>query len=761
MQTTQFQINNFKTSYLNQTNDYIISKSLNSDLPLSPRSFPTRQEEIKTTQNNIIINNNNNNMENIISLSSSSSSSSIFSNNNQNENNLIDNNQDQSHSNSRPSTPPTPCSSIIGGKNSQYNRNIINYESLLQNLPNCSDYLQLIEPNPVSPPTYETLPPGGCPKYPINFPISTFDQQYYDISSQLSTISSFDISSTPTNEKPPTYSPAIYKIGIVARKVEWNNPFELSSNRSWRYFIAELNSTQLNLYNIPTQYETQIFAFNSKTIIPNGYKYEKSNNSIFTNINDHQFYDYVKKLGLLDDNSYNSKKKGLVRSYSLQHMRLGLATDYKKKVNVLRLRIENEQILLNFGSIQDLIDWNLSLNVGKDVSIDISERELPRYRTVPRRRRRRERVAGNTTNANNTTTSNGLQLMNNRIRSSSDPNKLKGSLSKLKLKLIKSRHRNSRTQSFGRNTQNNNINTFTPLAVNRSRSESDLYNPLEISVPSTNNNHQQRNQPTFFINNGLDYDGQGDDDEDDDEYDEEFNEVLRRSRNETSGSTTNTNNNDNNNNDNNDDQEDIQNMSDLPHSDDEDDEEEEEEDQEEYEDTDEFFNEQQQQPTTTRQQRSSTISSSNHHNNLSFSYEPDFKWNPPLDKPHNKRKYYKNCLRCIKPLTMEDSWCSKPLVKPTTLSPLEMAYLRIVKYAGPTGELLSTSSSSSSLYSLGKKNNGSIFKDSTNTGYVSNNNNNGGRSMLILPDVALTRLPNHFLKEFLVGSHGLIPREII
>ncbi|KAI5964349.1 uncharacterized protein KGF55_002291 [Candida pseudojiufengensis] len=717
----------------------------------------------------------------ISSSSSSSSSSSVISS--------ADNENNHTSNSSRPSTPPTPCSSISESPKTsnifKSNSPLYNYDDLLQSLPNCQDYLQLIEPNPVLPPSYDTLPPGGCPKFPINFPISSYDQQYYDsyiASSSITTDKSFQI----LNQEilPPSYSPAIYKIGIVARKLEWNNPFELSSNRSWKYFIAELNSTQLNLYNLPTQYETQIFAFNPKNKINNGYKIESTNNSIFTDYSDHQFYDYVKKLGLLDDSSYNNKKKGLVRSYSLQHTKLGLATDYKKKVNVLRLRIENEQILLNFGSIQDLIDWNLALNVGKDVSLDINERELPKYRTVPRRRRRNRNRNNSNGNSNrlrdfNSSSNNNLNNSNNRSRSLSDPNKIKGSLSKLKLKLIKSRSKNSKIQSFGKgiNQKQNNVGFDTPLAVNRSRSENDLYNPIENSSSSYHNFQQSQrngnhNQPQFFINSDHhrqhededDY-NVDDDDDDDDEYDDEFNEVLRRSRIETSihdhlqiqnQNTPNIV----------DDQEDIQNMSDLPHSDDEDDEDEEdvdevideneeEEEDEEYEDTDEYFTpppsesqsqSQQQQNQKQKRQRSS--------NPKNFNNDLDYKWNPPLDKPQTKKKYYKICLRCIKPLTMEDSWCSKILVKPTSLSPLEITFLRIIKYSGPNGELLSSASSSSSLYSLGKKNNGSLFKDSNNI-YGNSNKN------IILPDVALTRLPNHFLKEFLVGSHGLIPREII
>ncbi|KAI3404159.2 hypothetical protein KGF56_003059 [Candida oxycetoniae] len=658
----------------------------------------------------------------------------------------------------------------------------------------CQDYLQLIEPNPVCPPSYDTLPPGGCPKFPIVQTITTFDSMTVpsiNLSSAagcLTTAAAAATAAAPPARSanmmiskpalpfepsplPPTYSPSIYKIGVIARKLEWISPYELSPNRSWKYLIIELNSTQLNFYTIPSHLEPEILGFQAS---PNNIAIKDLNNhSSFTTPYDHQFHNFVKKLGLLETNTnHNNKKRPLIRSYSLQHAKIGLASDYKKKFNVLRLRIENEQILLNFATIQDLIDWNLSINIGKDVAIDINERELPRYRTVPRRRRRRRN--GRTGSSSNYDDFPESTHRASRLRAASDPSKIKGRFSRLKSKLSSTRLRSSSNASDTKSKRlDTSISTLAPqlnsLSAYSSHSEFNL-TQLEIDQAlsgssqnllkpihrggsktrirtrtraetgaeagtRTRTRTKAKARAQIFTNDGEDYEGGEEEDEDYD--DEELNEALRRSRIETSMSLHN-----------NDDEEDIQNMSDLPHSDEEDEEDEEEDDEDE---DDEREDDEVDDEEVTNRFASINLSSSN----SSFSHQPrnpsyssyrDFKWNPKSDKVQSKRKYYRNCLRCIKPLTMEDTWVNKSLVKPTTLSPLNMAYLRIVKYGALDNSLTSNSLSSCSLVSMNKRNGGNLFKEG---------------SGVMLPDTALSRIPNHFVKEYFVGTHGLVPREIM
>ncbi|KAL6451670.1 hypothetical protein SBY92_002976 [Candida maltosa Xu316] len=393
------------------------------------------------------------------------------------------------NSSERSATPPSPCPSTCNNNNYNYYNKSLSYFS--------NDYLNFIEPHPVSPPTYDTLPPGGCPKFPVSAaPIFSFSSENNNNNISLS---------------PPAYKPAIYKIGVVARKVEWINNQELSPNRSWKYYIIELNSTQLNFYQIPSRYETQVVNYRPKLLqreLP-----VKHLDSIFTSEDDFGFYNMVKGFGLLTNNN-RKKVKTLSGSYSLQNAKIGLATDYKKRPNVLRLRIEDEQLLLNFSTIQEVINWNLSINVGKDVAIDITDRELPRYRTVPRRRRRRNNRDGNGSSIINNVLHNNNSLA--RLRSASDPNRFKDKFSRLRLKLSSSS--SSSNRSSNKNTQepspissgNNSVeNSPTPTespSITRASSAPNLIDALEEQLMQTDI-HQR------------------DEDEEEEEEDEEFDHV--------------------------------------------------------------------------------------------------------------------------------------------------------------------------------------------------------------------------------------------
>mmetsp|Transcript_5023 Transcript_5023/g.6225 ORF Transcript_5023/g.6225 Transcript_5023/m.6225 type:complete len:347 (-) Transcript_5023:4605-5645(-) len=203
-------------------------------------------------------------------------------------------------------------------------------------------------------------------------------------------------------------------------------------------------------------------------------------------------------------------------------------------------------------------------------------------------------------------------------------------------------------------------------------------------------------------------------------------------------------------------EDDIQNLSDLHASDDEDDEEFDcniedfNDSNENNENNDNDGNEENREMQGNRQRLASMARRFTLPSSVSSSTN-NYKWYPTLDKPQSQRKYHRNCLRCIKPLTAEDTWVNKSVVKPTTLSPISFSYLRNMKYAN------SNSSSSSSLASLGSQ----VFSSSyTNTQTSRKRSLSLKDGTFTLPDIALTRLPNHFLKEYLVGSHGLIPKEV-
>lgn len=622
----------------------------------------------------------------------------------------------------RPETPPTPPIASSAQESPRKTASLL--KSVTPVASSQDEYLQFLEPSAVHAPEYELLPPGGCPSYPI---MSTY---------------------APEDNVLPGYSPAIYKIGVVSRKVEWLSPYEPSPSRSWKNVIMELNLTQVNFYHVPTTLETHLLNFRPTPVcgerLFNQSECDDTSayNSLLTADADLQFLKYCQRLGLVqsgpsdndttstygfDEELFNSltnnnnpiplnnrardskRNKRLLRSYSLQHARLGLATDYKKKPNVLRLRIESEQILINFQSTSDLIDWNMAIGIGKDVALDILERESPRYRTVPRRRRRSR------TGSEPLGLEDLLSRTSRRSRAQSDPAafdlNIKGKFSKLT-----SRFRN---------------NSITSMTKGKSKKELSMLVPSGASLQRS----RSRSVPTFMLDV---YDNEADRENEDDDDDEEVEVEARSGRALFVSSPPPSRSNRNFTED--DDEEDIQNMSDLHNSDDDD-------DDEEYEETFEPIPESNTGSFDNTFRRNTKVPSS------SFSFS-DVKWRPGNDKSLSQRKFNRNCLRCIKPLTMDDTWVSKSLVKPTTLSPLNFAYLRNMKYS-PYG--IHSSSSTSSLSSLVSNGSSLIY---TNGASGRKRSLSLKDSFFHLPDTSLARICNHYLKEYTVGTHGLIPKDM-
>lgn len=57
------------------------------------------------------------------------------------------------------------------------------------------------------------------------------------------------------------------------------------------------------------------------------------------------------------ETEYVPDPKDLLRKYSMQHAESGLASDYIKRKNVIRVRMEGEQFLLQAKDVAAVIDW--------------------------------------------------------------------------------------------------------------------------------------------------------------------------------------------------------------------------------------------------------------------------------------------------------------------------------------------------------------------------------------------------------------------
>jgi hypothetical protein len=65
----------------------------------------------------------------------------------------------------------------------------------------------------------------------------------------------------------------------------------------------------------------------------------------------------------------------LLRVYTLQNAESGLAADYVKRKNVVRVRSEGEQFLLQTDSARDVVDWiEVSLFYLSPLILDYSRR---------------------------------------------------------------------------------------------------------------------------------------------------------------------------------------------------------------------------------------------------------------------------------------------------------------------------------------------------------------------------------------------------
>lgn len=629
-------------------------------------------------------------------------------------------------------------------------------------------YLHLLEPAPVFPPAYDTLPPGGCPRYPVS-------ENLY------STL--------------PQYEPLVFKCGLVSRKVEWLTPYEPCPLRSWRYAIMELNSTQLNFYVVPTTMELPLMQFQPEM------KHTKDTqnklpiiNSCLTTDNDLQFYTFCQKLNLIGES------KRIMRSYSLQHTRMGLAVDYIKRPNVLRLRIESEQILLHFTHVRDLIEWNMAIEVGRDVALDLNERAIPKFRTVPRRRR----TTPSEPVPEPTDQTAFLEEETTRLRSNLD-SKLRGKLSKLKLRFGRSRGESFlrmlevfpvspkkptvivsplskvaltspdlQPQTFEETNSAESLETpdipfgvtfpttcseTPPVFITTCPSTPSLSyasipalipssprlisglssgllsglssgqsSPNRISSPKPILPSTPRARPIFTTGSSTPPIASS--------YSATNLAVLTRRRANTTATIE--------------DQEDN-NMSDFHRSDD--DQDRDDEDQEDEEDITDI---------TDIVDMTDMIDIDDVFHYPSFT--PSLKWNPGPDRTNSEKKFFKNCLRCIKPLVQEDAWVSRSIVKPSSMSPFNFAYLRNLKYTLGTDTPTSITGFGSAHGSHSTTALLNFFSSSSSTSLASMNllaTRRLDTDGYYLPDAALTKMPGHFVKEFTVGAHGLIPKVLV
>lgn len=209
-----------------------------------------------------------------------------------------------------------------------------------------------------------------------------------------------------SQESLPDYAPSTELFGLALVKTEFVTPYKLNSKRSWQPMLLEQNSNQLILYkiNLTTAFKstiTSLFKYCNKIDLENGLKDKIENMKISKDLNNLKKYHHeLQDNKLLFEpitsrdcfNKLLTKYKGEVHQlYTLNRMKVGKApvmtggsntfTNVKYE-NILRLRLELNQLCLQFWSFNAMVEWFWCLNVGRDLCGEFDE--MPKLKSIPR-----------------------------------------------------------------------------------------------------------------------------------------------------------------------------------------------------------------------------------------------------------------------------------------------------------------------------------------------------------------------------------------
>lgn len=156
----------------------------------------------------------------------------------------------------------------------------------------------------------------------------------------------------------------------------------ISTHRNWQTVYVQLNNTQLNIYNVTRN--SPLKSLKSTESLPS--RSTLSLGGLATDPPAESSNRPKDLTGKVIEMGFCRIGK-LLKSYTLQYAEVGYASDYTKRLHVLRVRPEGEQILLQANSQQDHILWTNTVQMGIDLALPLEERALPLTRQVPRRRR--------------------------------------------------------------------------------------------------------------------------------------------------------------------------------------------------------------------------------------------------------------------------------------------------------------------------------------------------------------------------------------
>ncbi|KAI8060513.1 hypothetical protein BC940DRAFT_246399 [Gongronella butleri] len=186
-------------------------------------------------------------------------------------------------------------------------------------------------------PLYEPTLPTAQPAPPVPPP------PRYELGPSRKRIPIVEPREEEGNEILPAYECTVSRMGFLFLKKEMESPTKRARHRCWRKLYLVLWGTTIRAYkHIPKDHDVA-----------------------------------------------HGKPKKPVWCYSMQHAEAGIASDYRKRHYVIRMRIhQGPQFIIRTKNEDDRLMWLEHIQASVNVSLDLDHRNMPQFVTSARRRRR-------------------------------------------------------------------------------------------------------------------------------------------------------------------------------------------------------------------------------------------------------------------------------------------------------------------------------------------------------------------------------------
>ncbi|KAJ2898693.1 ph domain-containing protein [Zalerion maritima] len=170
-------------------------------------------------------------------------------------------------------------------------------------------------------------------------------------------------------EPPPPYACSVHSEAVFMMKLEVENATKRAEDRRWRQVYAMLHGTTLNIHH-----PKKGWGWGKKSDIG------RSEGDV---------WDSGRPPGPSDDRPLGVKAGKLIKSYGLLHADVGIASDYRKRRYVLRVRADADQFLISCLELETCIWWLDDLFAAIDIAMPLEDRDFPRDQSIPRVQRLR------------------------------------------------------------------------------------------------------------------------------------------------------------------------------------------------------------------------------------------------------------------------------------------------------------------------------------------------------------------------------------